>query len=98
MRHPATVNSIRGSIAWTNPLRLKISIFPKRETEEEVAAPSTPAGTQSYVIDRDRIFEYVRKHRLPTEADRQFRRDVRNRVDFVSDVRDLQTPSEVWPI
>jgi hypothetical protein len=33
-------------------------------------------------IDFDRIFQYMRRRRLPTEAHRRFRRDAGNAVDI----------------
>lgn len=89
-----TIKVQRGSIAWT-PLRLKISIFPQRQATAAQEASGVP---QAYTIDRDRIFDYLRTHRLPGERARQLRRDLRNRVDFISDVRELQTFSEVEPL
>ena len=94
MRHAPTVHSIRGQFAWTAPLRLKVAIWPKREAEQRTFAVAATAPA----FDFDRIFAYMKKHKLPTEADRAARRDARNAVDFVSGVRELQTPPEVWPI
>jgi hypothetical protein len=50
---------------------------------------------QRYSFDWDRIFEYTKRKRLPDEGQRQIRRDLRNRADFFSDVRDIQTPHDV---
>lgn len=58
-------------------------------------------------IDRDRIFEFVKKRRrtieefprwqplLPTEDTRRYLRDLRNSAHFYEDVRDLQTHTEI---
>jgi len=46
-------------------------------------------------IDRDRIFDYIRKHKLPSEGARSYLRDMRNAADFYEDVRDIQTPYDV---
>jgi hypothetical protein len=107
----------RGSIAWTNPLRLRITVFPKPAILEELApaieAPSLPAPAEYdedgrlYVfkfartapkqcaIDRDRIFHYLKSHRLPDEADRALRRDLRNQVELYADLRELQTHPDI---
>ncbi|HEV3152253.1 MAG TPA: hypothetical protein VGZ02_00455 [Candidatus Baltobacteraceae bacterium] len=50
---------------------------------------------QSARIDRDRIFQYMKTHRLPGETERQIRRDMRNAADFFTGVRELQTHSEI---
>ena len=55
-------------------------------------AQSAPA---TYRVDRDRIFTYMRRHRLPTEGVRQIRRDARNSMDLYSALRELQTHSDV---
>ena len=94
MRHAPSVNTIRGHLTWTAPLRLKIAIFPKRQAEQRLSA----VNAEPYAFDFDRIFAYMKTHKLPTEAERAARRDARNAVDFLSDVRELQTPPEVWPI
>ncbi|HLI97193.1 MAG TPA: hypothetical protein VKT72_14085 [Candidatus Baltobacteraceae bacterium] len=46
-------------------------------------------------IDRDRIFEYKKRKKLPDEGQRQIRRDMRNRADFFADVREIQTPRDI---
>ena len=58
-------------------------------------------------IDRDRIFDFVKKRRrtieefprwqplLPTEETRRYVRDLRNSAHFYEDVRDLQTHTEI---
>lgn len=58
-------------------------------------------------VDRDRIFEFVKKRRrtieefphwqplLPTEDTRRYVRDLRNSAHFYEDVRDLQTHTEI---
>ncbi len=116
MRLFGDVKVLRGSVAWTNPLRLKIAVFPKNPTEPapEDVPPPTPVefdedGRQwvfrfarttpiRCAVDRDRLFEYMRKHKLPPEGVRQVRRDLRNRVDFYTDVRDIQTHPEIEPL
>lgn len=50
---------------------------------------------QRYAIDRERIFEYRKKHRLPGEGERQIRRDMRNAADFYTGVREIQTHADV---
>jgi hypothetical protein len=52
------------------------------------------AAPQARSIDFDRVFEYLRSHRLPGEGPRRIRRDQRNRADFFADVRELQTSGE----
>jgi hypothetical protein len=103
----------RGSIAWTNPLRLRITVFPKPVTEEVPPAVEAPVRAEYdedgrlYVfrfartapkqcaIDRDRIFHYLKKHRLPDEADRALRRDLRNQIELYADLRELQTHADI---
>lgn len=53
------------------------------------------AAPAAYTIERDRLFAYVKRRRLPTEADRSFRRDVKNSANFFEDVRELQTHSDI---
>jgi len=53
------------------------------------------AVPQAYTIERDRIFSYMKRRRLPSEADRSYRRDVKNGANFFEDVRDLQTHGDV---
>ena len=98
---------LRGSIVWTKPFRVRLS-YP--EPIAPAAVPTAPeydedgrlyvfryARTmpQPYTIERERIFEYMKRRRLPDEGQRQIRRDERNRADFFSDVREIQTPSEL---
>lgn len=106
----------RGSIAWTNPLRLKINVFPapaEREAaqEQQTAPAAAPVEydedgriyvfkfartmPQRCAIDRDRLFHYIKTHKLPNEADRALRRDLRNQVELYGDLRDLQTHSDI---
>jgi len=94
MRHIGTARVTRGSIPWALP-RLNVKFFPKGEPAAASSQAAAPPGT--YAIDRDRIFDYVKTHKLPGERARQVRRDLRNSVDFFSDVRDLQTHAEVDP-
>jgi len=107
---------LQGSVAWTNPLRLKVAVLPQPVPEQ--AAPAAPVigpverdedgrtwvfrfprvQPQHYAVDRDRLFEYMKKHRLPREGHRKIRRDLRNVADFFTDVRELQTHFEVEPL
>lgn len=105
---------LHGSIAWTNPLRLKIAVLPRPVKPAQPAEATAPPAAaefdedgrtwvfrfartqpQRYAVDRDRLFDYMKKHRLPREGHRQIRRDTRNRADFYTDVRELQTHFEV---
>lgn len=111
MRFFADAKVLRGSISWTNPLRFKISVLPRpaprnQEVRAEVPAEYdedgriwvfrfAPARAQAYAMDRNRIFTYMRTHRLPTEGVRQLRRDLRNTIDLYSGVRELQTHPEI---
>lgn len=106
----------RGSIAWTKPLRLKVTVFPRPRgvaLEAPVVGAAPPAQAEydedgrlwvfryaqsaptTYRVDRNRIFTYMRRHRLPTEGVRQIRRDARNSIDVYSTLRELQTHSDV---
>lgn len=107
----------RGSIAWTNPLRLRINVLPKPAAEEASAPPPqavpipVPAEydedgrlyvfrfartvPQQCAVDRDRLFHYIKSHKLPDEADRALRRDLRNQVELYADLRDLQTHPDI---
>jgi hypothetical protein len=101
------VSALRGSIVWTKPFRVRLShpepipaptpaaAVPEYDEDGRLYvfryARSIP---QPYTIERDRIFEYMKRRRLPDEGQRQIRRDERNRADFFSDVREIQTPSE----
>lgn len=103
------VSVLKGSVAWTRPFRLKLT--PPAPTAQHLPASTTlpefdedgrlyvfrfaRTAPQRYTIDFDRIFDYMRRRRLPDEGQRQIRRDVRNRADFFSDVREIQTPSEL---
>lgn len=100
--------AIRGSIAWTNPFRVRV-IMPEAPGEALAPVPAIEydedgrqyafryAGTapRACSIDRDRIFDYLKRHKLPAESDRQIRRDLRNSADVYSDLRDLQTHPDV---
>ena len=55
-------------------------------------ARTTP---QRCAIDRDRLFHYIKTHKLPDEADRALRRDLRNQVELYADLRDLQTHPDI---
>lgn len=98
---------LRGSILWTKPLKLNVRVLPAQVPDAEIATTPeldedgriwvfrfTHTAPRTYDIDRDRLFAYMKHHRLPSETVRQIRRDMRNAVDFYGDVRDLQTPSE----
>lgn len=64
-----------------------------------------PRQPERMVIDRDRIFSYIRRRRttvdgrsvslLPDMRVRSFLRDTRNRADFYTAVRELQTHPDV---
>jgi hypothetical protein len=99
---------LRGSIAWTNPLRLSVTVVEPPDAPPATAEPAefdedgrryvfryAAAAPKPCSIDRDRIFEYVKRRRLPSEAERSYRRDVRNAGDFFEDVRDIQTHYDV---
>jgi plasmid stabilization system protein ParE len=107
----------RGSIAWTNPLRLRISVFPQPAAETTHAAVEPGPVPAEYdedgrlyvfrfariaptqcAIDRDRIFDYIKHHKLPDEADRALRRDLRNQVELYADLRELETHPDVEPL
>ncbi len=102
-----SVKTVRGSIAWTNPFRIRV-ILP--DDSPPAAAPSATeydedgrqfvfrfarSAPRAHTIERDRIFEYLKQHRLPDAVDRQIRRDIRNSADVYSDLRDLQTHPDV---
>lgn len=112
MRLFAESKGSRGSIAWTNALRLKIAVFPPAPAETQSPQPAPAAqeydedgrlwvfrypqsAPQHYAIDRERIFEYRKRHTLPGESVRTIRRDVRNCADFYTDVREIQTHPEI---
>lgn len=100
------VSVLRGSIAWTKPFRVRLS---SPEPIPAAATPAAPeydedgrlyafryprSVPRQYTIEFDRIFEYMKRRRLPDEGQRQIRRDARNRADFFADVREIQTPSD----
>lgn len=102
------VHVLRGTVAWTRPF--KITLTQPTAPPEPIAAPAAPeydedgriyvfryawTKPQHYSIDRDRIFNYMSRRRLPDAGQRQLRRDVRNRADFFADVRELQCHPEV---
>lgn len=95
MRIFGEVNVLRGSVAWTRPLGLRHAHeTPPEPAPAPAALPEfdedgrlyvfryPTAMPQRYQIERDRIFEYMRRRRLPDEGQRQIRRDIRNRADF----------------
>lgn len=117
MRLFGDVKVLRGSIAWTNPLRLKVTVLqqPVPRVEQPATTPASlpteydedgrlwvfryaHSAPQRYAVDRDRIFRYIKKHRLPSEGERQIRRDLRNAADFFTDVRELQTHTDIEPV
>jgi hypothetical protein len=57
-----------------------------------------PFVRQQYRIDRERLFQYMRTHRLPTMNERRIVRDNRNRANFYEDIREIQTHADVEPI
>jgi hypothetical protein len=103
------VSVLRGSVTWTRPFRLRYTPAapPAAQTLPGPAAPEfdedgrlyvfrfARTAPQQYSIDRERIFEYQKRKRLPDAGQRQIRRDVRNAADFFADVRDIQTPHDV---
>lgn len=98
---------IRGSVGWTNPFRIRVVLPGDAPPAPVPAAAEYDEDGRQYVfrfartaprpqtIERDRIFEYMKRHRLPDETDRQIRRDLRNSADVYADLRDLQTHPEV---
>ena len=107
MRLFGSAKTVRGSVAWTNPFRIRV-VMP----EDSPPAAAPPAmecdedgrqfvfrfarcAPRRHTIERDRIFEYLKRHRLPDETDRQIRRDLRNSADVYADLRDLQTHPDV---
>lgn len=107
MRFLGDVSVLRGSAEWLRPLRVKVSPPSTALTAPAQTAPSefdeegrlfvfryARTAPQECRIDRDRIFDYLRRRRLPDAGQRQIRRDLRNRADFFSDVRELQTPND----
>ena len=102
-----SAKAIRGSIAWTNPFRVRL-VLPQgsqpapRSTEIEYdedgrqyVSRFAKVAPASHRIERDRIFDYLKHHRLPDEVDRQIRRDLRNSADLYGDLRDLQTHPDI---
>jgi|SRR5579872_903559 len=108
MRFFGDVSVLRGSIPWTRPFRLRYT--PAAPPPQALPAPAVPefdedgrlyvfrfarTAPQQCRIDRDRIFEYKKRKKLPDEGQRQIRRDMRNRADFFADVREIQTPRDI---
>lgn len=102
------VNVLRGTVAWSRPLAVRLTPpVPELPAVASAPAPEYDEDGRLYVfryartqpqrctIERDRIFDYLRRGRLPDAGQRQFRRDARNRADFFADVRELQLDSEV---
>ncbi|HEY9180532.1 MAG TPA: hypothetical protein VIO32_07415 [Candidatus Baltobacteraceae bacterium] len=103
------VGMIRGTVAWRRPWRVRFEPAAAPKPPEPAAPEFDEEGRlyvfryarpmpQQYSIERDRIFEYMKKRRLPDAGQRQIRRDFRNRADFFTEVRELQTPLEVSPL
>jgi hypothetical protein len=51
---------------------------------------------QRVTMDRDRLFAY--KSILPDESVRAYLRDLKNRADFYTEIRELQTHPDVIPV
>jgi hypothetical protein len=80
---------------------------PKQFDEQgrELVFSFPPAQAHVYIVDRDRIFEYLKKRRklasgrsqplLPDANVRRYVRAQRNAADFFADVRDLQTHADI---
>jgi len=104
------VRVARGTLAWTWPSRLKAPVVPAAQGQVSAAAQAVEydedgriwafryerRAPAEYRIDRDRIFQYMKRHRLPDEGQRAIRRDLRNCADFFTAVRELQTPGEAY--
>ena len=107
MRLFGSAKTVRGSIAWTNPFRIRVVLPenspplappPANEYDEDgrqFVFRFARTAPRRHTIERDRIFEYLKQHKLPDEIDRQIRRDIRNSADLYSDLRDLQTHPDV---
>lgn len=115
----ASVQAIRGTISLRTPAAATpapqstpppLALAPEPiEYDEEgrrYAFRFPRRQPQPVVIDRDRLFEYVRRRRpaadgrqplplLPDANVRRYVRDVRNRADFYTSVRELQTHPDV---
>jgi hypothetical protein len=105
------VTVLRGSVSWTKPFRPRVTPAAVGDQPANSAAVTpeydedgrlyvfryTRSAPQQYAIERDRIFEYIKRRRLPTAGQRRIRRDVRNCADFFADVRELQYEYEVTP-
>ena len=111
MKFFADIKTVRGTVTWTRP-PWRIRVVQPQAAEPPAAQPAAQefdedgrlyvfrysrTAPQHYQIERDRIFEYMKRRRLPNEGQRQIRRDFRNRADFFADVRDLQTPTDPAP-
>lgn len=115
----ANVQAIRGTISLRTPAAATPALEP---TKPPVALAPEPIEydedgrryafrfprlqPQPVVIDRDRLFEYVRRRRpaadgrrplplLPDSDVRRYLRDQRNRADFFTSIRELQTHPDV---
>ena len=115
----ANVQAIRGTILFRTPAAPTPALKPTQpplalspepieydEDGRRYAFRFPPRQPQPVVIDRDRLFEYVRRRRtaadgrrslplLPDADVRRYVRDQRNRADFYTSVRDLQTHPDV---
>lgn len=87
------VSVIRGSIGWAgflrprerNDARLPLAAAPQREFDEDgrlYVFRYPRSQPQRCSIDFDRVFDYMKRRRLPSEAHRRFRRDAENSVDI----------------
>ncbi len=102
------VKVLRGSAAWVKPFTIRFT--PATTTSETVNAPAVPefdeegrlyvfrysrTAPQQRTIERDRIFEYLKRRRLPDAGQRRIRRDLRNQAELYADLRELQTQPDV---
>lgn len=104
----ASVQAIRGTILFRTPAAATPALEP---TQPPVTPAPEPIEydeegrryvfrfarrqPQPVVIDRDRLFEYVRRRLLPDADVRRYVRDLRNRADVYTSVRELQTHPDV---
>lgn len=89
MRIFGEVSVLRGSAAWIRPRAPEpttppaAAVLPEFDEDGRLYVFRYPtAAPLAYRIDRDRIFDYMKRRRLPDEGQRQIRRDDRNRADF----------------
>jgi hypothetical protein len=115
----ASVQAIRGTISFRTPTAPTPALEPTPTSLAPVPEPIEydedgrryafrfpRRQPQPVVIDRDRLFDYVRRRRpaadgqgslplLPDMDVRRYVRDLRNRADFYTSVRELQTHPDV---